>query len=56
LSAKGKDPCPKKALPIPSSLPKKSVLSLGAVEVGLISHVSKSQVVYARRVKDEVSK
>jgi hypothetical protein len=56
LSTKGKDPCSEKALPIPSSLLEKSVLSLGVVEVGLIPHVSKSQVVYARRVKDEVSK
>jgi hypothetical protein len=56
LSAKGKEPCPEKALPVPSSLLEKSVLSLGAVEVGLIPPVSKSQVVYARRVKDEVSK
>ena len=52
MSSKGKDP----ALLVPSSLPEKSVLSLGAVEVGLNPLVSKSQVVYARRVKDEVSK
>ena len=31
-------------------------MSLGAVEVGLNPLVSKSQVVYARRVKDEISK
>ena len=43
-------------MPVPPSLPEKSVLSLGAVEVGLNPFVSKSQVVYARKVKDEVSK
>ena len=41
---------------LPSSLPKKSVLSLGAAKVGLNPPVSKSQVVYARRVKDEIFK
>jgi hypothetical protein len=49
LSSKGKGA-------LPSSLPKKSVLSLGAAEVGLNPPVSKSQVAYARRVKDEISK
>jgi hypothetical protein len=34
----------------------KSVLALGTVEVGLNSPVSKYEVVYARKVKDEVSK
>jgi hypothetical protein len=50
--------------PISSSLPEKSskevvcsiVWSLGAVEVGLNPPVSKSQLVYSRRVKDEVAK
>jgi hypothetical protein len=49
LSSKGKGA-------LPSSLPEKSVLSLGAAEVGLNPTVSKSQVVNARRVKDEISK
>jgi hypothetical protein len=39
-----------------SSLPEISVLSLGAAEVGLNPTVSKSEVVYARRVKKEISK
>ena len=52
MSSKGKDP----AFPVPSSLLEKFVSSLGAVEVGLNPLVSKSQVVYAWRVKDEVSK
>ena len=41
---------------LPSSLPENFVLSLGAAEVGLNPTVSKSQVVYARRVKYEISK
>jgi hypothetical protein len=49
LSSKGKGV-------LPSSLPEKSVLSLGAAEVGLNPTVSKSQVVYARRVKAKISK
>jgi hypothetical protein len=39
-----------------SSLPKISVLSLGVAEVGLKPTVSKSQVLYAWRVKDGISK
>ena len=41
---------------LPSSLPENSILSLGAAEVGLNLTASKSQVVYAWRVKDEISK
>jgi hypothetical protein len=39
-----------------SSLLEISVLSLGVAEVGLNPTVSKSEVVYARRVKKEISK
>jgi hypothetical protein len=39
-----------------SSLPEISVLSLGAAEVGCNPTISKSEVVYARRVKKETSK